>query len=176
MKKRSRNVTALLSAFGLLVLSAAAMATNGYFTHGVGTESKGMAGTGIGSNAGGGPISVASNPALAVFASDSWEVGLGFFSPMRSYDAGPSFANGSFGAFTIGEGKFDSGSEWFPIPYIGKNWRMDNGNAITFAFYGRGGMNTDWDDSDASAWYDPTGMGGMGTQFPGTFGARRRRR
>jgi long-chain fatty acid transport protein len=48
---------------------------------------------------------------------------------------------------------------------------MDNGNAITFAFYGRGGMNTDWDDSDASAWYDPTGMGGMGTQFPGTFGA-----
>ena len=68
-----------------LALSSAAFATNGYFTHGVGTESKGMAGTGIGSNAMSGPIIVASNPALAVFADDAWEVGVGIFSPRRSY-------------------------------------------------------------------------------------------
>jgi len=37
----------MLSAFGLFTLSGAAMATNGYFTHGVGTESKGMAGAGV---------------------------------------------------------------------------------------------------------------------------------
>ena len=99
-----------LLALGLMALSSVAMATNGYFTHGVGTESKGMAGTGIGSDAANGPIIIASNPALGVFASDSWQVGLSAFSPMRSYRAGPSFVNGSFGAFTIGEGKFDSSS------------------------------------------------------------------
>ena len=39
MESRIRNIAALLSALGLFVLSGAAMATNGYFTHGVGTES-----------------------------------------------------------------------------------------------------------------------------------------
>ena len=170
MKVKNRNVTATLSVLGLCALSGAAMATNGYFTHGVGTESKGMAGTGIGSDAANGPIIGASNPALAVFASDSWEVGLSAFSPRRSYEAGPSLAMGSGGAFTIGPGNFDSSSDWFPIPYIAKNFRLSGGSVINVSFYGRGGMNTDWDDSSASAWFDPTGMGGMGVQFPGTFG------
>jgi len=160
MKSKFTSAIALASALGLVLLSNAAMATNGYFTHGVGTESKGMAGTGIGSDAANGPIIIASNPALGVFASDSWQVGLSAFSPMRSYRAGPSFVNGSFGAFTIGEGKFDSSSEWFPIPYVAKSWRMGNGNAISAAFYGRGGMNTDWDAGNPTAWFDPTGQGG----------------
>jgi len=171
MKSKFTSAIALASALGLVLLSNAAMATNGYFTHGVGTESKGMAGTGIGSDAANGPIIIASNPALGVFASDSWQVGLSAFSPMRSYRAGPSFVNGSFGAFTIGEGKFDSSSEWFPIPYVAKSWRMGNGNAISAAFYGRGGMNTDWDAGNPTAWFDPTGQGGAGVEFPGTFGA-----
>jgi len=167
MKIKIRNAAAALSALGLVALSGAAMATNGYFTHGVGTESKGMAGTGIGSNAANGPIIAASNPALAVFASDSWEVGLSAFSPMRSYKAGSSAALGNGGAFTVGEGNFDSSSNWFPIPYVAKNWTLGNGNALSFTFYGRGGMNTDWDDSDMTAWFNP---GTGADQFPGTFG------
>lgn len=172
MKSRIRLATALLAAFGLFVFSGAAMATNGYFTHGVGTESKGMAGTGIGSDAANGPIIIASNPALAVFADDSWEVGLGVFSPMRDYKASSSFANGNFGAFTIGAGSFESGSEWFPIPYVAKSWLMSNDNAISVAFYGRGGMNTDWDDPNATAIFDPDGPGPAPVMtLPGTFGA-----
>jgi long-chain fatty acid transport protein len=151
MKMNIKRTAALLSVTGLLVLSSTAMATNGYFTHGVGTESKGMAGTGIGSNAANGSIIGASNPALAVFAEDGWEAGLSLFSPRRSFKAGPSLAQGQGGAFTIGEGKFDSSSEWFPIPYVAKNFRLSGGNVINFAFYGRGGMNTDWDDSNISA-------------------------
>jgi len=170
MKIINRHALALLSAFVLTMLSGAASATNGYFTHGVGTESKGMAGTGVGSNAAKGAIIGASNPALAVFAEDGWEVGLSLFSPMRSYEAGPSLAMGSGGAFTIGPGNFDSSSEWFPIPHIAKNFRLSGGSVINFAFYGRGGMNTDWDDSNMSAWFDPTGQGGLGVEFPGTFG------
>jgi long-chain fatty acid transport protein len=169
MKKVSR-LTACALAAGTLFVSSAALATNGYFTHGVGAESKGMAGTGVGSNAAQGPIISATNPALSVFADDKWEVGLGIFSPMRSYEASPSVVNGSFGAFTIGAGSFDSGSEWFPIPYVAKKWTFNNGNALSAVFYGRGGMNTDWDDPNASAFFDPTGQGGLGVQFPGTFG------
>jgi len=170
MKSIFRQAAVASAAVAILAASGDALATNGYFTHGVGTESKGMAGTGVGSNAANGPIIVASNPALGVFAEDKWEVGLGLFSPMRSYKAGASFVNGSFGAFTIGEGKFDSSSELFPIPYVARNWRLANDNALTLVFYGRGGMNTDWDDSSTSAWFDPTGQGGKGVQFDGTFG------
>ena len=171
MKMTGARITALFAVLGTLA-SGSAMATNGYFTHGVGTESKGMAGTGVGSNAAQGPIIVASNPALGVFASDNWEVGLGIFSPRRSYKAGPSLINGSMGAFTIGEGNFDSSSNWFPIPYVAKNWRMGNDNALTLVFYGRGGMNTDWDDKNTSAWYDPNPLdeNPLGQQFDGTFG------
>lgn len=171
MKSMIRKSTALALAVSALSLSGTAMATNGYFTHGVGAESKGMAGTGIGSDNFSGSIIVASNPALGVFADDSWEIGLSFFSPRRSYEAGQSFVNGNFGAFTIGAGSFDSGSEWFPIPYISKNWRLGSGAAITTAFYGRGGMNTDWNDSGASATSglcDPTGQGNVVTG-PGPF-------
>jgi long-chain fatty acid transport protein len=76
MNKKIGRVTTVLAALGMLAISGVAMATNGYFTHGVGTESKGMAGTGIGSNAANGPIVTASNPALSYFADDGWEVGL----------------------------------------------------------------------------------------------------
>jgi long-chain fatty acid transport protein len=162
MKLGNGKVAALTLATGMLVFSGSALATNGYFTHGVGTQSKGMAGTGIGSNADMGAIMSASNPALGVFVDDNWEVGFSIFSPRRSFVAGPSQLDGNLipidpdnGVFlpshTISEGEYDSGSEWFPIPYVAKNWSLDNDANLTFAFYGRGGMNTDWDDSGISA-------------------------
>jgi long-chain fatty acid transport protein len=162
MTSKTRCAAAWLLATVALGLSNAAMATNGYFTHGVGTQSKGMAGTGVGSNADMGAIMTASNPALGVFVSDSWEIGLSFFSPRRSYSAGPTnqpfpgalidLGNGSFfPSHTLAVGKTDSSSEWFPIPFVAKNWSLQNDGNITAAFYGRGGMNTDWDDPNATA-------------------------
>ncbi|MDJ0904985.1 MAG: outer membrane protein transport protein [Woeseiaceae bacterium] len=161
MNVTSKRAATLVSALALTLLTGTASATNGYFTHGVGTESKGMAGTGVGSDGVSGPIMGASNPALAVFSNDSWEVGLSVFSPRRSYSASSSLAQGQGGAFTVGQGNFDSSSEWFPIPYIAKNFRLGNELVINTSFYGRGGMNTDWDDSDMSATSlacDPTGQ------------------
>jgi long-chain fatty acid transport protein len=156
MKFTIKSAAAWLLAAVALVASGAALATNGYFTHGVGTQSKGMAGTGIGSNADMGAIMSASNPALGVFSDDRWEAGLSIFSPRRSYTAGPSQLNGALidlggGAFlpsfTIAQGTIDSSSEYFPIPFVAKNWSLANGGNITGSFYGRGGMNTDWDDA-----------------------------
>ncbi len=154
----------VLTTTAAIALSAAlcspAFATNGYFTHGVGTDSKGMAGTGIGSNADMGAIMAASNPALGVFTGDQWEVGLSIFSPRRSYTASSSQLNGGLidlgggnflPSFTITPGEVDSSSEFFPIPYVAKNWSLQNDANVSFAFYGRGGMNTDWDDSSGAS-------------------------
>jgi len=171
---RSKISTALvgLAATLMIAFSSVASATNGYFTHGVGAESKAMAGTGIGSDAQMGPIIAASNPALAVFAKDGWEAGLSFFSPRRTYVVTGS-SGGQGGAFSLGEGEYDSGSEWFPIPYVAKNWELANDRALSFLFYGRGGMNTDWNDSTITATFDPdTPLGPAPiTTFPGVFGA-----
>jgi long-chain fatty acid transport protein len=160
MSFTARKAAAWLLAMGVLAFSGSALATNGYFTHGVGAQSKGMAGTGVGSNADMGSIMIASNPALGVFVDDRWEVGLSIFSPRRSYEASASQLNGNLidlgggvflPSFTMAQGEIDSSSEWFPIPYVAKNWSLQNDANVTFAFYGRGGMNTDWDDSGASA-------------------------
>jgi long-chain fatty acid transport protein len=149
---------------GMLAFSGSALATNGYFTHGVGTQSKGMAGTGVGSNADMGAIMSASNPALGVFVDDNWEAGISIFSPRRSFVAGPSQLNGGLidltgngldpgdlPSHTITPGEYDSSSEYFPIPFVAKNWSLENGANITASFYGRGGMNTDWDNSNLTA-------------------------
>jgi long-chain fatty acid transport protein len=161
MSFTARKAVAWLLAMGVLAFSGSALATNGYFTHGVGAQSKGMAGTGVGSNADMGTIMGASNPALTVFASDSWEAGISIFSPRRSFATTSSVNNGANGTFSIVSGSWDSSSEWFPIPYVAKSWKMANDNVLSFLFYGRGGMNTDWDNSDVSATSgicDPTGQ------------------
>ena len=87
MKGKMKKVAAALAATGLFALSTTAMATNGYFTHGVGTESKGMGGAGVGSPENLGGIAAATNPALAVFSDEKWQIGFAVFSPMRSYEA-----------------------------------------------------------------------------------------
>jgi len=164
MKVKARTVTAALMATGLFAFSSAAMATNGYFTHGVGTESKAMGGSGVGSSENMGAIGVATNPALAVFSDEKWQVGLSVFSPMRSYTTTGGLG-GTMGTFSLSNGTYDSANEAFPIPYVGKNWKFDNGGALSVVFYGRGGMNTEW-DSGQSAFFDPA----PGNPFsPGTI-------
>ncbi len=60
---------------------------------------------------------------------------------------------GSFPAVThhYSREDYDSSSEFFPIPFVAKNWSLANGANVTAAFYGRGGMNTDWDNSNLTA-------------------------
>ncbi len=159
---------ATLIAAVLLTLSAgSAYATNGYFTHGTGTKNKGMAGAGLAMP--GDAISVANNPAAAVFATGRLDAGAALFSPLRSYSSSPSLANGNGGAFTIGPNDLDSSREYFVIPHIAYSWELSSESAFALAFYGRGGMNTEWDGGTAT--FDPTGQAGAPGTFPGTFGA-----
>jgi long-chain fatty acid transport protein len=168
MKITVRKTTAALLATGLFAFSSAAMATNGYFTHGVGTESKAMAGSGVGSTENMGGIAAATNPALAVFSDDKWQVGLSIFSPARSYEVAGGLG-GQQGTFSLSNGEYDSKNDVFPIPYVAKNWTFSNGHALSVLFYGRGGMNTEW-DSGQSVMTDPTGQGGNPVELPGLYG------
>ena len=114
---RLTSTNALLSfslICSLLTLSHGALATNGYYTHGLGIKNKSMAGAGTAS-----PdeaMAATVNPASAVLVKDAWEVGLSIFSPKRRYTASSSLAMGNGGAFTLSEGPVDRGRDCFPIP------------------------------------------------------------
>lgn len=153
-----------------LLASGQAMATNGYFTHGIGTHNKAQAGSGVASPEQ--SIDAANNIASGVIVGDRLDLGLAIFSPRRSYSTSDSQLNGQFGAFTVNTpgGEVESGSEYFPIPYVGKSWALENDRAVTLLFYGRGGMNTDY--KGGSATFDPDGPGPAPVMtLPGTFGA-----
>ncbi len=149
-----------------VLLASIAQATNGYFTDGVGTKNEGLAGAGSAD-----PeevMIIATNPAGLAYVGQRVEVGLGLFSPDRSYTSGPSLANGNGGAFTIGPNAITSGDRLFPLPYVALNRQLDAQNSIGAAFYARGGMNTTW--QGGSATFAP-GPGAPVTTFPGTYGA-----
>jgi len=163
MKKSSQLILTL----SLLTLAMQAHATNGYFTHGLGVINKSMAGAGTADPQE--AMAIANNPATAVLMDTATQIGLSIFSPRRGYTASPSLANGNGGAFTIGPGRVDSGSEYFPIPYIARTWRLDDTRAIGITAYGRGGMNTDY--NQGSAIFDPDGPGPAPVMtLPGSFG------
>ncbi|MFT7685180.1 MAG: long-chain fatty acid transport protein [Candidatus Azotimanducaceae bacterium] len=168
MKMKNRVLT--VSALALISAGSTpgALATNGYFTHGLGVKNKSLAGAGTAAPSE--AIAVASNPASAVIVGDSGiEVGLAFFSPRREYSSSPSLVNGNFGAFSLGPNKVKSDSNFFPIPYVGKSWKLGETSAFAVNFYGRGGMNTDY--HSGSATLDPDGPGPAPVlTLPGAFG------
>ncbi len=144
-----------------------ANATNGYFAHGHGIKSRALAGAGVAFPQD--AMAGATNPAGMAFVGNRYDIGAVLFKPDRDYSAGSSLANGNGGAFTIGPASENSGDENFIIPSFGINYMLDDRNAIGLSIYGNGGLNTTYDGGTAS--FDPTGMGGAGVTFPGTFGA-----
>lgn len=153
MHRFNRFMLAILVLGASLPISA--YATNGYFTHGIGTKNKAMAGAGTAMPED--AIDLVNNPAVLVEIGDQFTVGLAIFSPDRSYSTSPSQLNGQFGAFTIGPNNLTSDKDLFLVPHAARSWQLENGNALGFAFYGRGGMNTTWKGGTAT--FDPDGPG-----------------
>ena len=178
MTVRSDKVLAAVAAVVAMAAAGSAHATNGYLTHGVGTKSKAVAGSGVAD-----PQEVAivaSNPAGIAFVGERLELGLGAFAPMRDYRTTPSQLPDvaySMGAFTVGNSTTDprtgnsisSENELFFIPYIAKSWKAGEQSTYALSFYARGGMNTEWQGGFAT--FDPDGPGEYPTlAFPGTYG------
>jgi len=149
------------------VISGNVLATNGYFTHGIGTKNKAMAGAGIAMPED--AIDIVNNPAVTTEVGNQLIIGAAIFSPRREYTTSESLLNGQFGSFTIGPNHLSSGRKYFVIPHVARTWQLDNGNALGIALYGRGGMNTTWHGGTAT--FDPDGPGPAPVMtLPGTYG------
>ena len=131
---RLNKLTSALAIVGLASISGAALATNGYFSHGYGMKAKGMAGaaTAVAGDTSGG----ANNPALMVWAGDRLDIGVDLFSPPREISRTGS-VNG-----LVGSSKSDS--DYFLIPEFGYNKMLSKNLSLGVTVYGNGGMNTNF--------------------------------
>ncbi len=154
-----------------ITLPTTALATNGYFTHGISTAEKGLAGAGAAYSQD--SLAAANNPAGMVWQGSRYDVGAAIFAPMRNYSSegtpsAPVGAPCGFNCpFSIGDGdqNIDSENESFLIPHFGYNRMLDDDSSIGLSVYGNGGMNTEY--KDGVALLGPTGVQ---AQFPGTYG------
>lgn len=145
--------TALVAVAVLALVPAGAEATNGYFAHGYGTPSKGVAGAGVAMPFN--TLGPATNPAIIAFVGKGYDVELSVFNPNRSYEV-LGLPSGFPGTFGLAPGSVDSGSTLFPIPALGANWQLGPSDAFGVAIYGNGGMNTDYDNPTFG--FAPTGV------------------
>lgn len=164
-----------LGALSLSLVTGTAWATNGYFAHGYGTKSKGMAGAGVALALD--SLSSATNPAAVAFVAPRVDLGAGLFSPIRSYTSTGTPTGACLSAyectFGIGPQSIDSGAELFLIPHFGITRALGDRAAFGLAVYGNGGMNSDYRDGTATFGV-PMGTVPPGVPYtaPGTYGAR----
>lgn len=121
---------ALLAALASPV--TAALATDGYFSHGYGMKAKGMGGASVAmtDNA----FAGANNPAIAAWAGDRIEVGVDVFMPERSMARAGGMVDASV----------TSDSTSFLVPEFGYNRKLSEQMGLGITVYGNGGMNTDY--------------------------------
>ena len=112
-----------------LTIPMTAMATNGYFSHGYGMKSKGMAGAGaaLAQDA----MAAATNPAGVALVNDRIDFGIDLFSPDRE-------------AKVYGVNRDGNETDMFLIPEFGYTSKIDDKNSWGVVVYGNGGMNTDY--------------------------------
>jgi len=125
------------AAVALALASGSAFATNGYFAHGYGTISKGMAGAGVALPQD--AMATATNPAGMATVGTRMDLGAALFSPIRSTTITPPGITA------------DSDEEYFVIPHFAYNHMLDDSTAVGIAAYGNGGMNTTYRAADLGA-------------------------
>ncbi|MBP6776033.1 MAG: outer membrane protein transport protein [Piscinibacter sp.] len=132
----SRTATRFaLAPLCLLLASAAANATDGYFANGYGMKSVGMGGAAAAVAME--PFGGAVNPGAMTFLDSQWQLGASWFSPDRSASRTGS---GPWGI----DGSVTSDSTNFFIPEFAINWRYRPDVALGVSVFGNGGMNTDY--------------------------------
>ncbi|MCK5360945.1 MAG: outer membrane protein transport protein, partial [Gammaproteobacteria bacterium] len=158
-----RKHVLVLAVAATMALPGAAMATNGYFGHGYGVKSKGMAGAGVAMPLD--AMDATTNPANMVNVGSRIDAGVTWFSPRRSYtvdQVGP-FLGPQTGAFSLIPGTFESDNENFLIPNFAWNHMIDDVSSIGITLAGNGGMNSEYPNVVAPG--APTG-----TYYAGTAG------
>jgi long-chain fatty acid transport protein len=126
-----------------------AHATNGYFSHGYGIKSQGIAGIGIALPQD--SLAAATNPAGTALVGDRVDLGLTWFQPKR----GAEIVNNSFnnGGPRTADGNYDGNdTKSFFIPEFGYTKQLSSTVGVGVAVYGNGGMNTDYASNPFAAW------------------------
>ncbi|MDE2092684.1 MAG: outer membrane protein transport protein [Burkholderiales bacterium] len=138
-----------LAPLAALLAAGSALATTGYFSHGYGMKAKGMGGvaTALSQDSFGG----ANNPASMVWAGSRFDIGLDWFSPVRS-------AERTGAGFATLNGKVDSGKENFFIPELGYNRMVRDDLSLGVSIYGNGGMNTTYPQGNFNCGAGPANM------------------
>ncbi len=131
-----KNKAFRLAAIAAVIASplTAAMATNGYFSHGYGMKAKGMGGVGIALPQD--AMAAATNPAGAVNVGNRVDFGVDMFMPDRT----TTFTS-TYGPTA---GDYRSGQREFFVPEFGYNRMIGNDMAFAVVAYGNGGMNTNY--------------------------------
>ena len=119
----------------LLLAPVLAQATNGYFSHGYGAKSLGIAGVGIALPQDG--LAAATNPAGTADVGDRLDVGLSVFAPRRGSEIVGN-------AFAADAGASGNDRKTFLIPDFGYTRKLSAATSFGVAVYGNGGMNTDY--------------------------------
>ena len=148
MKKKifqSFKAAMIFSFVVIIMLSfvATASATNGYFAHGYSTKNKALGGAGTALPLD--SLAASTNPAGMVFMGDRIDLGVSFFNPNREYTVSGT-PSGAPGSFPLQTGTVESDSNWFIVPSLGANWKINNDSSLGISIYGNGGMNTDYDE------------------------------
>ncbi|MCP3670081.1 MAG: hypothetical protein GY814_06535 [Gammaproteobacteria bacterium] len=136
---RNRQYLALAAAV-MVTVPGLSMATNGYFSHGYGTKSKGLAGGG--SALPQDSLAAANNPAGMVWVGDRTDLGASLFAPYREYTA-------DSGAFNVKGGNWGSDNNLFLIPSFGWNQMLDDNSSMGVSVYANGGMNTEYSNDSS---------------------------
>lgn len=134
MKTRTFPIRQISLAVALLS-PVLALATNGYFSHGYGAKSQGVAGVGIALPQD--ALAAATNPAGTALVGDRVDLGLTWFAPRRDAE----IAGNAFGADARYSG---NGKKNFFIPDFGYTRKINPSTSIGLAVFGNGGMNTDY--------------------------------
>jgi long-chain fatty acid transport protein len=136
--------TALLAPLG-------AHATNGYFSHGYGAKSQGIAGVGIALPQD--ALAAATNPAGTASVGNRLDLGATLFAPRRSAD----IEGNAFGPDASYSG---DGRKLFLIPDFGYTRALSASTSVGLAVYGNGGMNTSYDTNPYGR-FGATGKAGV---------------
>lgn len=134
-----------------LLAPVVAHGTNGYFSHGYGAKSLGIAGVGIALPQD--ALAAASNPAGTAAVGDRLDLGLSVFAPRR----GGEIAGNAFGP---NAGYSGNDKKAFLIPEFGYTRKLSPTTHVGLAVFGNGGMNTGY-PSNPYARFGATGKAGV---------------
>jgi len=129
LPKHPAHLARLIIASAVIMTTAQAHATDGYFDYGYGIKAKGIGGVGVALPQD--SLAPATNPAGLAFVDDRLDLGLSYFNPDRSASVGGSTFSGN-------------GTQDFFIPEIAFKHSLSPSIDVGLAIYGNGGLNSDY--------------------------------